>query len=769
MPSRKTTVPFAALTLLVLLPHNGIGCGPFFPEELIFSRGKALKETPPAMFAKEIKKLIDQPRNDMPLVEVNLYDEQQKDDSQIETEGLSGEAAGKLAAMRQQTTGDTAYEVGDGLPEAVRTYTAGAVDFHLAFPGEDLGDNQVTPEQRDAAAGKAQQRFAAVLALPEDQNRNRAVWAAYMLGRIAAKHDDAKLAAEYFQKTRQWVQAGLADPFGLGVGSLGEEARLHLRPGEIVEAVRLYVQQMSYGSKSAETSLKFVARKLERDPVLLDEALANPLTQRLIFANLYTKDVGTPFSSLESYSENSQLAVDYSDPEMAKLDNPPTEATQPTANANTNEASSADTAIDPTPAIWRKIADSIDRQGITQVAGADWLAAAAYHKGQFHLAQRLVDKDSSPLSLWVKAKLALRAGDQNAALAAYSSLVQAFPADVNPKPDDYYMAYAPEVDSDGSYAGASLLYRINVEQGILRLARGEYQQAMSNLYSGSARYWADAAHVADRVLTVDELKNFVDSSIPLPTDSERNAATENDRLTPAIHLRQLLARRLMRVGRLDEAVGYFDNLKLKALAEDYRNQLRTASDWWRGDIAKAEAKFAAAKLARVNGMELMGYELAPDFNIWDGYYDPSYYAQGYTKLEGELLGPDEPQRFESSQANPNVRFHYRITGTLLASQAADLLPHTSQAFAAVLCEATRWVLVREPTYAAPLYRRYIEEGSLVPWGNKFGQECPAPDFQAAERRLWKERFIGLKQLGYISTFALIAGLLGVVFYRRRKV
>jgi cellulose synthase operon protein C len=768
MPIHKTLLPTAVLTLLALLPHNGIGCGPMFPEELIFSRGKALKEPPPASFSKEIRKLMDQPLNDLPLVEIDLYGgEPQNEHAKVESEGLTKEEAGKLAAMRLQATGDAAYEIGDGLPEAIRLYTAGAVDFHRAFPGEAYGDTDITPEQTSAAAEKARLRFAAVLALPEDQNRNRAVWAAYMLGRIAAKHDDGKLAAEYFQKTRQSVKAGLADPFGLAVSSLGEEARLHLRRGEIAEAVQLYLQQLAHGSKSAETSLKFVARKLEKDPILLDEALANPLTQRLVFADLYTKDVGKPFSSLENYSENIQLAVDYSDVQAGKADNPSAETNQPPDTANQAENNRSGGEADPAPAIWRKIADSIEHQGLTQVAGADWLAAAAYNKGQFRLAQRLVDKDNSPLSLWVKAKLALRAGNQEAALAAYSAVVQAFPAEGKPKPDDFYEAYTPEDDSDGRYAGASLLYRVNVERGILHLARGEYLQALTHLYQGSARYWADTAYVAERILTVAELKGFVDSNIPVPSITDCASATESGHLTPAMRIRQLLARRLMRAEHLDEAIGYFDNLKLKALAEDYRHQLRSASDWWRGDIAKAEARFEAAKLARFNGMELMGYELAPDFSLWEGYYDPSDYVQGYTKLEGELLGPDEPQRFEASQANPNIRFHYRLTASEQASKAADLLPHTSQAFAAVLCEATRWILVRQPAYAAPLYQRYLREGSLVPWGKAFGQQCPAPDFQGAEKRLWLERFNHLKQPAYLSISALVAGLIGFVIHRRR--
>lgn len=59
-----------------------------------------------------------------------------------------------------------------------------------------------------------------------------------------------------------------------------------------------------------------------------------------------------------------------------------------------------------------------------------------------------------------------------------------------------------------------------------------------------------------------------------------------------------------------------------------------------------------------------------------------------------------------------------------AVQAADLLPPRSQAFAAVLCQATGWMMSTAKTdgdeKAAQervhrLYRRYVEEGAYVPW------------------------------------------------------
>jgi len=68
----------------------------------------------------------------------------------------------------------------------------------------------------------------------------------------------------------------------------------------------------------------------------------------------------------------------------------------------------------------------------------------------------------------------------------------------------------------------------------------------------------------------------------------------------------------------------------------------------------------------------------------------------------------------------------------LANRAADNLPHTSQAFAAVLCSAAGWNSSLEDQSA--LYQRYVKEGPYVDWAVDFGHQCPYPDFENASKR-----------------------------------
>ncbi len=740
-----------------------MSCGPQFPEILQLERNAALKEPPQAFFTREINKLYEQALQDLPVVETRLYEEDKASISKIVIIGLSTEDAAKIARMREQANGDAAYALGEGLPEAIRLYTAGAVDFHnaqppLAEPEEGLQELTVepfelTPEDTKPLMEKAKQRFNAVLALPAEQNSSRVLWATFTLGRIAAYQDDRILAADYFAKTRQLVKSGLTDPLGLAVASWGEEARLHLRPGEIINAVELYVQQLAYGSKNAEYSLKAVAHYVEKNPVLLDEALSQSLIQRLIFIDLYTKNVSSPFTTT-NYGLGQELDFDVSNPQF-------------------QQAAERQAPTNPEIALWIKIVDAIERQGLNNVNGADWLAAAAYTKGQFALAQRLVDLDKSALSLWVKAKLALRAGNEEAALVAYAEVVKAFPADRQPSARDSYEERLPDFNAEDSYFNASLLYRVFAETGILRLSKGEYLQALALLYQSSTRFWADAAYVAEDIVTLDELKQFVDTQVSSPSAVELKNYAEKNQASPAILIRELLARRLFRAGRIDEAIQYFDDSRLNSLAKEYQATLAQTSSRWFTDISKAKAWFKAATIIRWHGMELMGFELSPDYKIWGGEYEYGAIDRSETedeKLKAARITRDEQQRCTDNQAQPNVRFHYRVLATEHASKAADLLPHSSQAFAAVLCEATRWILVRQPDYAKPLYQRYLREGSYVSWGNYFGQICPEPEFDKATQNWWMERLTALKQPTNMF-FILASGIIlvfGVMSWGRLK-
>jgi len=711
------------MSCLALAAPASRACGPNFPADLLGDRAGTLANLPEGSFAFEARRIVSPPPAWTVVEHAEwIYPEPKITRESIEREWW-GDRYERIDGLRNAASAAAAYGQGEGLPEEARRYLAGAV----AWARNDA-DDAVT-------------RFQSLLALPADQRTHYGVWAQFMLARVAALQDDRPAALAAFAATRELVRNGSADPLGLAASSLGDEAKLHLDAGEDAAAIALYAEQAAAGSEFGRTSLLAVARQLVRDDARLDRSLGEPVVQRLMTAYLLTRS-----------GELGESPYDADvDPRAAAT--PPIDAAAKIAH----------------------FLDAVERGGIERVAGADRLAALAYRSGRYDLAQRLAGKDSSGLAWWLRAKLALRAGDVAAATQAYAQAARAFPADET---------WGTAQQNAISYLDVTRPQcRVEGEQGTLALARGEYLAAMGYLYNAASAYWTDAAWVAERVLTLDELKAFVDTHVPAAPAKPPQAAKGDEEESgwnppqPAVSLRALLGRRLLRADRFAEALRYFDDAGLEAKAQHYVAARRGARH---GDrIERAQALFDAARSARDDGLELLGYELDPDYQIWGGSF-----AYGYADEAGDaspspfsiaLVGSDETARTAASAAVPAQRFHYRYTAARLAANAADLLPPRSQAFAAVLCHATGWLLYRDPEAAQNLYRRYLRQGAYVAWGDAFGQECPVPDFHGAATRWHAERVAHFKHavrralpLTAMAGVPLLLSIAAVVVSRRRK-
>lgn len=654
----------------------GWACGPDFPHELLSDRHASVYELVDGSFDFEAAQLAPRPAQKL---KPNENPWEAPDESRIELEKRElGEAAyAKVEAMRLSADDVQAWAAGDGLSDEVRLYAAGARAFHA-------GDTAT-----------ALQRFDAVLALPAEQRRSRGLWARYMRGRVnrtqvtdGAAVGEAEMvaaaiaAAQDFQAVRAAVAAGANDPLGLAVASYGEEAVLLLASGDTAAAVRLYAEQAAQGSASGRASLLFVARDLFADDAALRAALADPLLQQLLASYVYTR---------------------------------------------TGEFEGTDEAGQPKPqaAALQRYYAAIEADATGSIGGVDRVAAAAYRSARYELAGKLAARSQTALAHWVRAKLALRAGDDKTAADAYAQASRAFPRDEDwgVNPNEGY-----------SYEGLKPACRVDGERAILALGRGDYVEALRLFHAGGGQYWMDEAQVAERVLSVDELKHYVDTNVPEPAAPPKASDEGWTPPHPDAQLRALLGRRLMRSGRYAEATVYFPPT-LRDTAAAYAKARLDAPK--QGGIERAETLFRAARLARESGMELLALELAPDAAFFGGSYeltDPPLDTQ-----DKKLVGTDEPQRVAASRPQPVQRFHYRFVAADLANQAADLVPARSQAFAAMLCSATGWLINRDPAQARSYYRRYIDQGPYVAWAANFGNHCPAPDFAGAAKRLQFER------------------------------
>jgi hypothetical protein len=696
--------PRHLLCLSLSLPlGSALACGPDFPMRLLDNRGQSLAELPEGSFRFEISRLGHAINGLKPVGAV--ADSADAEDAtaqrdQADLIGLTAEQQLLVQHLRSLTVAPQVETEGAQLPDEQRFYLAGAAAFAA-------GDQ-----------GLAADYFRKVLALPAQQRPLRSTWAAYSLGRaLYAVSAEANAGAgmleqsrQAFEQARQLSIEGFSDPLELGVASLGEEARVVRTAGDWNRAIELYAAQNIQGSAVGYSSLKQLVAELSAVP---DDQLAQLLK-------------GQAVQQLVTASLISRLGWSFGDQ----------------------------------PASEQKLIKALQNSTRGSLDNADRLAAVNYQQGDYASAKAFLEHaGDGGLAWWLRAKLAVRDGDKNAAAAAYAKAAQAFPQNESwgdrRTPDFDYEALQPKC-------------RVEGESAILALQRGDYLQAFDQLYRSQGIYWFDAATVAERVLTLDELKQYVDTKVPAPPALSQQDRDNYVPLPVAASLRNLLGRRLLREGHYEQAVAYFDNPGLQHKARLYGQQ-RQAADaaWW--PTRRAAALFNAAWTAREWGMDILGYEMAPDYATFGG----SYSLESVELKVGPLVAEDEVKRQQASAAQPDQRYHYRFVATALASRAADNLPHTSQAFAAVLCEASGWnsSLVEQ----SALYQRYIKEGPYVEWAADFGHQCPYPDFENADKRYVtqvtdaaRSALRPYKTLLLIGIVAVIAAALLLVRRRRSK-
>lgn len=699
------------LCLSLCLPlTSALACGPFFPARLLGDRAQTLAVLPEGSFQFEVSRLGQVIAGLKPATEASLapyYDGGEQpyleQRDKAEQDGLTDAQRTLVAQLRQLQDPHQAQQQGASLPPEINLYLAGAVAFKA-------GDN-----------AQAAEYFRQVLALPAPQRALRSTWAAYSLGRaLSAMGQEAsdldeqgrqalmQQARQAFQQARQLSRDGFADPLELGIASLGEEARLAKKAGDWQQAIELYASQSRLGSSIGTSSLRELAGELAALPDEQLQALfSQPAVPRLLAARLISRLTGEPTQRSES------------DQKMIKL-------------------------------LSHSASGSLDN--------ADRLAALNYQIGDYATTKLLLEQaGDGGLAWWLRAKLALRDGDKAAAASAYAKAAKAFPRGES---------WGERTGEDGNYETLRPGCRVEGESAVLALERGDYLQAFEQLYHSDDIYWQDAATVAERVLTVDELKQFVDTQVPAPPPTPKQEQGYYQTLPIAAQLRELLGRRLLREGRYAEAPGYFDSPELQATAKAYGDYRRQAESAWL-PTGRAEAYYRAGQLARKSGMEILGYEMGPDYRTLWGDYSLEIPAT----TVGPFVSAAEVERQQASQAEPDVRYHYRYVAGALANTAADFLPHSSQAFAAVLCKAARWT--RGSDVEIDYYQRYVEHGPYVEWAGNFGMNCEEPNFDTANKRYLTQWLDGLystlraHKTGVLLGAGLLALGAGYLLWRRR--
>jgi tetratricopeptide (TPR) repeat protein len=564
---------------------------------------------------------------------------------------------------------------------------------------------------------EARKAWEALLQRPPEQRHYRTVWAAFMLGKSALKRGDPE-AVTWFQKTRELAKAGFADSLGMAADSYGWEGRSEWKQGHPEKAARLFLTQLALADESAVVSLKALipdrspvegmlnygpepddvqgwseGRKKEEEQktlAALRTAAKDPLLRRLVTAHILATE-STP-----------------------SLDEEPSDTTQTTRCSR-----------------WLSV---IKDAHLDQVEEAEYLGWVAYINGNYQDAAHwlALAKSDSPAANWLRAKLQRRAGKLE---DAANSMTKAWRSI---EPITAYTGWTGESetpDNDLVPSGEywSFSESASGDLGALYLARAGFIPALEVLWKGGL--WEDAAFVAERVLTTDELKAYVDQQ------SSTSGTAEQATQKRIEALRYLLGRRLVREDRYDEAAHYLKAPYDKVL-EHYVKALKDGANDKLPKIERARAWFTAAWLARHDGMELMGTEVSPDGFAEEGdsvipdiakqrqsgVYQVTRYENGTEKNRNVpiVMKPSklELQRLAKNKIDPDLRFHYRVIAGALAVRAAGFLADNSDELADVLNTAGLWVKDRDEKIGDRYYQM-IE------------RRCPNTDIgRAAIARHW---------------------------------
>jgi hypothetical protein len=520
-----------------------------------------------------------------------------------------------------------------------------------------------------------------------------------MLGKLATKAGDPE-AANWFEKTRDLAKQGFADSLGMAADSYGWQGRSEWKQGHPDKAARLFLTQLALGDESAIVSLKALIP--DRVPI---EGTLN-----------YGGDAapaGNPDNSTEMPSDPATLAAlkgAASDPLLRRLVTAHILATgwgdRWAFASNTTNARS------------QRWLQTISEVKAASIEDAEYLGWIAYMVGDYKQAQRWLDlsKSNSPAADWLHAKLQLRGGDLGAAAKSLAAAVDTLrsPALYTGWSDGAYHdanqsgpTYTSITDEDGWTMGEAA----SGDLGLMHLERGDFVQATDLLLKGGL--WEDAAFIAERILSADELKAYVDKLPPSPANakpaadaSSANAAANSpDDLNSK--LRNLLGRRLVREDRYAEAANYLASPYDKVV-QKYAIALKDGANTSLPKEQRAQAYFTAAWLARYDGMELMGTEVSPDGFDFGGDFQDTDLAQ--ERLAGQHTedsnnGPGitstvknaapasnaEIQRLKKNRIEPDKRYHYRFVAAAVAMRAAALLPDQTEALADVVNTAGNWI------------------------------------------------------------------------------
>ncbi len=577
---------------------------------------------------------------------------------------------------------------------------------------------------------EARAAWTKLLARPAEERRYRTVWATFMLGKLALKKLDPEASA-IFQRTRVLAREGFVDSLGLAAESYGWEARSEWKQGHPEKAAPLFLTQLALGDEGAVVSLKALVP--DRAPIGGMLNYGPEQEER----SAWTEEQ----KRAQAEKERAALQVAARDPLLRRL---VTAHLLATSTAQTYWGDDSGTSAARSKHWLAEIRDA----KLGKIADAEYLGWAAYKAGEYQEAERWLGLADAPSAAahWLRAKLQRRAGK---IAEAAQSMAAAWEVIRDPATYTGWKAAALEDASEDDrwvHDGPQWTFpeAAGGDLAALRLVRADFVQAFDTFLRAGLNH--DAAFMAERVLTLDELKRYVEA---MPLDLQAGS-WEPKQLRE--HWHYLLGRRLVREDQYEEAAKYLP-APFDKIVGIYAQALHDGADAKLPKEERAMGWFRAAWLARYDGMELMGTEVAPDAFTTDGSFPINDVAE--ERLAGKYKqvrwdgdaekvtwtpiplrpSPEEVRRLKANKIAPDVRFHYRVIAGALAAKAADLLPDQSDALADVLNAAGNWVKDRDEKIAG----RYLNTLERRAAQTAIGRAVSQRHWFVDERGPWSAR------------------------------
>lgn len=721
----------STLGLVLLGGGGGIeACGPFFPDTVL-DHPQASLEVPPVSYLHELSAFAGTPVPDA-LGGFDLLEQIPLEIAELEELWSSQGVAEEEIAKRAED-----YRVlRTGLLEFFVHQSTEWPEYREKPPAPPVPqgrlDDRYPPDVADyveaarllAAGDKAAARelWREIVDRPAGEKRLRGAWSAWMLGRTAA---DKTEAVHWYRRVLEEVRGGARDAIGLEAAANGWLATLDPE-ADLLESIRLSFRAYQLGQQRAAIDVRRGCRRIlwSKDAELMAEAAADETVRQLVNLDL-----------------------------CATLDR---SGWQPVESA----------VVDPVT-LW---SEAVEVYGPEEDPDASKIAWALYATGRFDQASDWVSRaaeDDSRAS-WLRAKLALREGRVDEAkrlltISADESRKRDEWEPGNPRLENYWSATAG--DRRSAEQG-----RLLADLGVVALSRGDYREALDALLEGD--YWADAAYVAERVLSADELRDYLRETAPewsaetlrywggeeietrwggtlsfkggVDPVSLRAADRHWDQhLSDREILRYLLARRLAREWRFDDAREWMPAPLLPLFDHYVALHRARRSGEYSGEVL-ANIAWRQARIHRRWGAELFGTEVAPDAGA-RGY---SFEITDIGKLRADWMGQEvraipvvaseETKRVRAHSLPEDLqhRFHYRYVAADLAWKAGSELPRNDPQLAALYNTAGHWLAARDPEAADRFYQAMV-------------RRCPATEEgrRADEKRWFLDDLPALEDLG----------------------